>query len=178
LAIDACNRLGRQLIIAGNGPSLKALRKRAGATIKFVEGISDEELFRLYANARALIFPGEEDFGIIPIEVQSCGRPVIAYGSGGVLETVRGIWSASEFHGDATGVFFQQQTIENTIRAIEEFESIEPEFRPDCIKSHAARFDVSVFRTKFIKYVEDALGQYAGELGSAVPASRAMGNKS
>jgi glycosyltransferase involved in cell wall biosynthesis len=163
LAIDACNRTGRQLIVAGDGPLLKALRKRAGATVTFVGGASDEELFRLYANARALIFPGEEDFGIIPVEVQSCGRPVIAYGSGGVLETVRGIWSASEFHSDATGIFFQQQTVEDTIRAIEEFESIELKFIPQRIREHAMEFDASVFRSKFVNYVEAGLRQFADE---------------
>lgn len=163
LAIEACNQMGRQLIVAGYGPLLKTLRKRAGSTVKFVEGASDEELFRLYANARALIFPGEEDFGIVPVEVQSCGRPVIAYGSGGVLETVRGIWNASEFHNEATGIFFQQQTVEDTIRAMEEFESVEPRFNPQRIRNHAMEFDTSVFRSKFVQYVGAALNQFANE---------------
>lgn len=163
LAIETCNQMGRQLIVAGNGPLLKALRKRAGSTVKFVEGVSDEELFRLYANSRALIFPGEEDFGIVPVEVQSCGRPVIAYGSGGVLETVRGIWNASEFHNEATGIFFQQQTVEDTIRATEEFEAIESKFAPERIREHAMQFDSSVFRFKFASYVGAALSEFAAE---------------
>lgn len=177
LAIDACNRLGRELIVAGAGPLLKSLRKRAGATVRFVEGASDEELFRLYANARALIFPGEEDFGIMPVEVQSCGRPVIAYGSGGVLETVRGVWHASEFHSDATGLFFRQQTVEDMVRAIEEFESIEAGFNSHWIRNHSVGFDVSVFRARFIKYVGDALSQFTEEYrkhGADIPSDGAI----
>lgn len=161
LAIDACNRMRRRLIVAGYGPLLKTLRKRAGATVKFVDASSDEELFRLYANARALIFPGEEDFGIMPVEAQSCGRPVIAYGNGGVLETVRGIWSASEFHERATGVFFRRQTVEDLAGAIEEFEAVESQFLPERIREHAKEFDSAVFRSKFASYVQNALHRFA-----------------
>jgi glycosyltransferase involved in cell wall biosynthesis len=161
LAIDACDRMGRTLIVAGYGPLLKALRKRAGATVKFVDASSDEELFRLYANARALIFPGEEDFGIVPVEAQSCGRPVIAFGSGGVLETVRGIWSTSEFHEQATGVFFRGQTVEDVAGAIEEFEAIESRFVPERIREHAMEFDSAVFRGKFADFVTEALAEFA-----------------
>jgi glycosyltransferase involved in cell wall biosynthesis len=169
LAVEACNRLGRQLIIAGHGPLFTTLRKRAGSMVKFVGNVSDEELFRLYANARALIFPGEDDFGIIPVEVQSCGRPVIAYGSGGALETVRGIWNPAEFYCGSTGVFFQRQTIDEVCRAIEEFESIESRFIPECIREHAMEFDTSVFRSRFISYVQSVMRQFAATLGAAGP---------
>lgn len=163
LAIEACNLLSRQLIVAGDGPLVRTLKKRAGSTVKFVEKVSDEELFRLYANARALIFPGEEDFGIIPVEAQSCGRPVIAYGSGGILETVRGIWSAAEFHREATGVFFGRQTVDDLVSTIKDFETIESSFVPARIREHVMQFDSSVFRSKLASYVAAAMGQFAEE---------------
>ena len=174
LAIDACNRLGRQLIVAGEGPLAGTLKKRAGHTVKFVDKVSDEELFRLYANARAFIFPGEEDFGIMPVEAQSCGCPVIAYGSGGILETVRGIWGAADFQNDATGVFFARQTVEDMARAIEEFETIESSFIPGLIREHATKFDSSVFRSKFSEYVEAVLSQFAEERSGLVPTGNWM----
>lgn len=172
LAIEACNRLGRSLIVAGDGPLARTLRKGAGSAVRFIEKVSDEELFRLYANARALIFPGEEDFGIIPVEAQSCGRPVIAYGSGGVLETVRGIWSAAEFQTQATGVFFGRQTVDDIVSAIKEFETVESKFIPDHIREHALAFDSSVFRSKFAEYVEDALSQFAADSSAIVQLHR------
>lgn len=167
LAIETCSRMGRQLIVAGYGPLMKTLRKRAGTVVRFADNVSDEGMFRLYADARALIFPGEEDFGIMPVEAQSCGRPVIAYGSGGVLETVRGIWSASEFHERATGVFFRRQAVEDVVGAIEEFELVERRFVPEYIREHAMEFDSAVFRTRLADYVEHALSEFASGCDAA-----------
>src|SRR5208337_5413766 len=90
LAVMACNQLGRRLKVIGDGPQYKALRRMAGKTVDFLGRVGDREMRASVAGCRALIFPGEEDFGIVPVEVQSFGRPVIAYASGGALETVRG----------------------------------------------------------------------------------------
>ncbi len=88
LAVAALTALGRRLIVAGTGEEEKRLRKIAGPNVEFVGWQTDEKLAELMSNCRALVFPGEEDFGIIPVEAMAAGRPVIAYGSGGVLETV------------------------------------------------------------------------------------------
>ena len=91
LAIEACNRLGRHLRIVGSGPEYKRLKRMAGPTIEFAGRLHENALRDCYARCRALLFPAEEDFGIVPVEAQSFGRPVIAYGRGGALETITGL---------------------------------------------------------------------------------------
>src|SRR5438309_8907143 len=106
LAIEACNKLQLPLIIIGGGRDLERLKKMAGPTIRFLGRLSDEEVLYYYAHCRALLFPGEEDFGITPLEAQASGRPVIAYGAGGVLASVvDGI----------TGAFFHEPTVESLV---------------------------------------------------------------
>ena len=90
LAIEACNQLGRALRIVGVGEEYQRLRRMAGKTVSFLGALSDEEVQNQYAHCRALLFPGEEDFGIVPVEAQASGRPVIAFGKGGARETVIG----------------------------------------------------------------------------------------
>jgi glycosyltransferase involved in cell wall biosynthesis len=110
LAVRAFNQNGKRLIIAGSGPEHHRLKSAAGSSIEFILKPDDQKVQQLYAGCKALIFPGEEDFGIVPLEVQACGKPVIAYGKGGALETVVGIDSTDP---DPTGVFFGQQTIKD-----------------------------------------------------------------
>ena len=119
LAEEACRRMGRRLVVAGGGAA------------------TDDELRGLYAGAKALLFPGLEDFGIVPVEAQAAGCPVIAYGSGGALETVV---------GGRTGMFFKEQTVESLCAAIEEFES--REFASDACRENARQFAKSVFIDK------------------------------
>ena len=111
LAIAACNRLGRPLRIVGTGEEYKRLHGLAGSTVSFLGPLSDQAVREQYARCRALIFPGEEDFGIVPVEVQAAGRPVIAFGRGGARETVLGV-DQNGFYApeQATGVFFAHQT--------------------------------------------------------------------
>ncbi|PYU97333.1 MAG: glycosyl transferase, partial [Acidobacteria bacterium] len=92
LAIEACNRLGRPLRVVGDGAEYRRLRRLAGPSVKFLGFLPEAALREHYANCRAVLFPGEEDFGIVPVEAHSYGRPVIAYGRGGVLETVQGFF--------------------------------------------------------------------------------------
>ncbi|HOG23841.1 MAG TPA: glycosyltransferase [Candidatus Omnitrophota bacterium] len=116
LVIEVFNRLDRKLLIAGSGPMERAYRAmKKSERIFFLGAVTDEELRALYAGARALIFPAEEDFGIVPVEAQSCGTPVIAFGRGGSLETVK------------TGVFFDEQTADSLEDAILRFEVLEPD---------------------------------------------------
>ena len=143
--IEACNRLKRRLLIAGEGREAKHLKSIAGPTIEFLGRVSDDQLHSLYAHCRALLFAADEDFGIVPVEAQSYGRPVIAYGHGGSLETVR--VADSQGRSD-TGVLFSRQTVESAVEGIQEFELREAEFSPAEIRKHACTFDRSVFTRK------------------------------
>ena len=91
IAVEAFGATERKLLIAGNGPELPRLKKMASANVSFIENVADEEVVKYMSKCTALIFPGEEDFGIVPLEAQSCGKPVIAFGKGGALETVIGL---------------------------------------------------------------------------------------
>ena len=123
------------------------MKSIAGPTIEFLGRVPDDELPHLYAKCRAFLFAADEDFGIVPVEAQSYGRPVIAYGHGGVLETVR----VNSCNGDSdTGVFFAEQTVDSVVEGIERFEAREHSFVAAEIQSHAQQFDISVF----IKTVE------------------------
>jgi glycosyltransferase involved in cell wall biosynthesis len=150
LLIEACQKLGRRLIIAGDGPELKRLKKLAPREVEFLGGVSDTQLVNLYAHCRALLFAADEDFGMVPLEAQSYGRPVIAFGKGGSLETVVGnyapvIRERSGQDGALTGVFFREQTAESLAEAILSFESSEEMFVAQRIQTHARRFDTSIF---------------------------------
>ena len=136
LALRACLRMGRKLVIVGIGEQEGLLRKIAGGSdlVTFRGRISDEDLRRTYREARALLFPGLEDFGIVPVEAQAAGTPVIAFGEGGALETVK---------DGETGLYFHEQTEESLCHAIEEFESRDWD-RTKCTLN-AARFGQAAF---------------------------------
>jgi glycosyltransferase involved in cell wall biosynthesis len=160
LAVRACTELGRQLRVIGDGPQHKILRKLAGPTIEFLGRVDDDELREHLAGCRALLFPGEEDFGIVPIEAQSFGRPVIAYASGGVLETVRGVFPGETVVDNATGVFFSDQSTTNLVEAIRHFESHENAFCPATIREHSLQFDSAIFRDRIRDFVQFAVEDF------------------
>lgn len=137
LAVEACTRLQRPLVVIGDGPDRRRLQRAAGANVKFLGRLPDEIVNRYLSRCRALLFPGEEDFGMTPLEANAAGRPVIAYRAGGATETVlEGV----------TGVFFNHATGGSLAAAIEEFES--QAWRPAKLREHAARFDRSVFAAR------------------------------
>ena len=140
LAVRACLKLGRRLIVAGDGPELKRVRQVAGCSplIAFEGRCSDERLRELFTHARALVFPGIEDFGIVPLEAQAAGTPVIAFGQGGALETVL---------PGRTGLFFPEQTPDVLAGAMEEFEAA-PAWDPAVCTAHAASFNPERFRAE------------------------------
>jgi glycosyltransferase involved in cell wall biosynthesis len=153
LLIEACNRLARRLVIAGTGRDEEKLKALAGPTIEFLGRVPDSQLPSLYAHSRALLFAADEDFGIVPVECQAYGRPVIAYGKGGSLETVCGLDDANP-----TGLFFKQQTVASVVEAILAFEAMEHRFNPRKIQERARTFDTSVFATKMKALVACAMG--------------------
>ncbi len=140
LAIDAFNALGLPLTVVGDGPQAAMLKKRAGPTIRMIPRLDFGELRRAYARCRALVFTAEEDFGIVPVEVMASGRPVVAYGRGGALDSV--------VEG-RTGLFFAEQTTEALIAAVQRLEQWLPHFDPAEATARARdfapeRFDAGV----------------------------------
>lgn len=155
IAIEAFNRLGKRLVIIGTGNSDFELRKLAGPTIEFLGWVDDDKVADYYSKCSALLFPGEEDFGIVPLEVQACGKPVVAYGQGGALETiVPAEKDPAANDGNATGVFFYKQTPDALIAAVERLEEIRDRFNPQALRRNALRFDKEVFRNKIKGYIE------------------------
>jgi glycosyltransferase involved in cell wall biosynthesis len=162
IVLEAFRHVDRPVKIAGNAPAgrAKALRKGSASNVEWLGWRSDEELRQLYANCRALVFPGIEDFGLVPVEAQAAGRPVIAYGKGGVLESVRGIpvgavkkMGREAFQGDPTGIFFEMPTGRALADAIECFESVEDRFDPGIIREWARRFDRQVFEKSWERFL-------------------------
>ncbi len=146
LAIQACNLLQLPLVIIGGGRDLESLQKMAGPTIRFLGHLSDAEVLHYYTHCRALLFPGEEDFGITPLEAQASGRPVIAYGAGGAL--------ASVIDG-VTGRFFREQTVESLAAVLSTFN--ERMFQPESIRNHALEFDTPRFQRRILQFIEAKL---------------------
>jgi len=165
LLIQACNMLGRELRIIGTGPEEARLRSQAGKTIKFLGNVNEATLWEEYAHCRAFLFAAEEDFGMAVVEAQACGRPVIAFGKGGALETVESLDSTA-LSSEDTGVLFYQQTARAVAEAILRFEASEFCFQPHMIRERATRFSVDTFRQSFRNLVDGALGlpSYARDL--------------
>ena len=149
LAIDACNRLGRKLLIVGAGPLRKKFAAQAGPTVQLLGWQSDEEIRDLLRRCRALIFPGLEDFGIVPVEAQACGAPVIAYRAGGATETVL----APDSSRPGTGVFFNEQTVDSLCEAMLEVEAGRTSFCPATARRNALRFSAQRFATEITTYL-------------------------
>jgi glycosyltransferase involved in cell wall biosynthesis len=151
LAVDAFTRLGLPLKIVGSGGrDLPALRARAGRNVEFIGRVSDTELKQLYAGCQALVFPGEEDFGIAPLEANASGRPVIAYAGGGALDTVV---------DGRTGILFEEQDLESLTRAIRRAEATA--WNPDELRTHARKFDSHVFREQLGAFVGESVAAHA-----------------
>ena len=144
LVVDAFTKLGKPLIVVGDGEQKKDLERRAGPNVEFAGRVGFSELKQHFGACKALVFPGEEDFGMIPVEVMAAGRPVIAYGKGGALDTVA---------NGKTGLLFQEQSVESLIEAVEAFERTS--FDPDQIEQHANQFSPDQFKSKISKILAD-----------------------
>lgn len=149
IAIDTFNRLDERLIIIGDGIEENRLKARAKKNIEFVGWVSDRELEQYYAGCKAVIFPGEEDFGIVPVEAMASGKPVIAIAKGGALETVV---------DGKTGVLFHEQNVESLMKAVQSFSDLT--FDPIEIRNHTFQFDRSKFKGTIEKYIQSKWSEY------------------
>jgi glycosyltransferase involved in cell wall biosynthesis len=150
LAVEACTQLKRRLIVIGDGPDRARLESLAGPTVQFLGRLPDAEVEHYGAHCRALLFPGEEDFGMAPLEIAAAGRPTIAFRSGGATETII---------EDTTGAFFDSQTPNSLVNAIERFEK--QDWHSGTIRKHALKFGVDVFERSFL--------QFLAEIGFPIP---------
>jgi glycosyltransferase involved in cell wall biosynthesis len=149
LAVQAFTRLGLPLRVIGGGRDEKKLRRMAGKNVRFMGTLPDAAVHEHMARCRALIFPGEEDFGMTPVEAQASGRPVIAYGAGGALSTI--------IEGE-TGAFFYEQTAESLMEAVQNFR--DEQFDPQRIRRHAEEFDTRRFMDRFSRFVESKIASH------------------
>lgn len=149
LVVETFNRLGLPLKIIGKGPEMKRLKKVANQNIEFLGFVDDKNMKKYYAEAKAFVFAAEEDFGIVPIEAMAAGRPVIAFGKGGVLESVV---------GGETGVFFEDQTPESMITAVQRFQNMQ--FDTNKIRERAKQFSESRFKAEITNFLEKSVDSF------------------
>ncbi|MEK7371903.1 MAG: glycosyltransferase [candidate division NC10 bacterium] len=155
LAVEAAGRLGRRLVVVGTGPEEARLRRLAGPTVEFLGWRDDVEVADLLARCRALLFPTLEDFGITPLEAMASGRPVIALGAGGALETV----VAPGGSAPPTGLFFERQTVDDLAGAIERLESGAHHFEPKALRRRAEAFDRPLFKERVESYLRQRVSE-------------------
>ena len=149
LAVSVFNRLGKRLMVIGDGPLRKELEKVKRANISILGRQSDEVVRDYYARCQAFVFPGEEDFGITPLEAMASGKPVIAYGKGGALETV--------LEGE-TGIFFTEPTEASLMMALERFEKMN--WDPAFLRAHASKFDIRITREKLESFIRNKYEEF------------------
>jgi glycosyltransferase involved in cell wall biosynthesis len=151
LAIEAFNDNGKKLIVMGGGEQVPYLKSMAKDNISILGRVNEETKRKYLSTCRALIFPGIEDFGIIPVEAMAYGRPVIAFKEGGATETV---------NESISGLFFNNQTVRSLNGTINHFEKIENQFISENIQNYSHRFDKSVFQQKFKDYVNSCIEDF------------------
>lgn len=153
MIVEAFSRMpDKKLVVIGDGPEMDKVRAAAGPNVSVLGFLGDAALVDHMQRAKAFVFAAEEDFGITPVEAQACGTPVIAFGRGGSLETVRGRGHPAQ----RTGVFFKEQTPEAVIAAVEAFEALPVPIRPETCRAHAEQFAPALFRQRFQAAVERA----------------------
>lgn len=161
IAVKAFAAIGQKLVIVGNGPELPRLKSMASANIFFVDNADDNEVVEYLKKCRALIFPGEEDFGIVPLEAQACGKQVIAFGKGGALETVIGLDQAQSTNANATGIFFYEQSPEALQKSISLFEERREEFDARKCRDNVLRFDRPIYQQSMQNYIQSVIAETA-----------------
>lgn len=154
LLVHTFNQLKEPLLIIGDGSEREKLEKQAGDNIQFLGSLPFDEILKIINRSRALLFPGEEDFGMIPLEVMSQGVPVIAYKKGGALETVV---ENREDYGASSGVFFEAPAVSGLIDALHRFQSVEHAFDPGWIRAHARKFGEDRFLSEMKQHILELL---------------------
>jgi glycosyltransferase involved in cell wall biosynthesis len=160
LAVTACNQLRRKLIIIGSGQDERRLRRMTGPDVHFLGWQPDEVVRRYLRTCRALLFPGEEDFGIVPVEAMACGTPIIAYGRGGATETVIPLDHDSRNRmpsTEPTGIWFKEQSSECLAEAVQTFERRAGDLAPEAARRQAQRFSRRRFEEEFFGYLDQVL---------------------
>lgn len=155
LAVEACTKLNKNLVVIGEGTDLKNLKKIAGKTITFLGWQDEKDVYKHLQQAKAFIFPGEEDFGITPVEAMAAGTPVIAYNKGGVVESVA---------DGKTGIFFDEPNADSLATAIEKFEKESDKFTPQNCNEQTGKFTKAVFQIQFKQILEKSYKEYQGKM--------------
>jgi len=155
LIVEAFSKTNKKLIVIGDGPDFKKIKKLASSNVELKGYVEKEEMLDIIKRAKAFIFAAEEDFGIAPIEAQACGVPVIAYGKGGALETIIGVSSDENFDDKSvTGIFFKEQMSSSLLEAVNYFEKNEASFDRKIIRKNAERFSKDRFEKEFKETIE------------------------
>ena len=155
LIVEAFSKTNKRLIVIGDGPDFRKIKKLASSNVELKGYVEKEEMLDIIKRAKAFIFAAEEDFGIAPIEAQACGVPVIAYGKGGALETIIGVSSDENFDDKSvTGIFFKEQTSSSLLEAVNYFEKNKASFDRKIIRKNAERFSKDRFEKEFKETIE------------------------
>ena len=155
LIVEAFSKTNKRLIVIGDGPDFRKIKKLASSNVELKGYVEKEEMLDIIKRAKAFIFAAEEDFGIAPIEAQACGVPVIAYGKGGALETIIGVSSDENFDDKSvTGIFFKEQMSSSLLEAVNYFEKNEASFDRKIIRENAKRFSKDRFEKEFKETIE------------------------
>lgn len=149
LLVEAFNASGKPLVIIGEGALLRRLRRMAKSNVRLLGWQTSEVIHDHYRRCRALVFPGTEDFGIVPVEAMACGKPVLAFGKGGALETVI---------DGVSGLFFREQTVASLNHAVDTLEACRGQFDPVVIRAHAETFSSAAFKERFTAHLESLIG--------------------
>jgi glycosyltransferase involved in cell wall biosynthesis len=157
MIVRAFNQLGRSLVVIGSGPELQQIRDIAQPNVQILGWQPDEIVEQYMAQAKAFVYAAYEDFGIAPVEAQACGTPVIAFGAGGTLETVRDI---RKFGDQGTGLLFNCQTESHIIEAVKEFEDNQKRFQPEMARSQALLFSPNIFEQQYSTFVERSYHEF------------------
>ena len=149
-------------MIIGEGPDAAKVRAKAGPNVSLLGYQPAAAMADHMRRAKALIFAADEDFGIVPVEAQACGKPVIAYGRGGVTESVKGAYPDQEITSNHTGIFFYPQTKEALMDAVQRFESVQ--FDPERVRENVLRFDRKIFKEKIEEFIEVKFAEYQSKI--------------
>ncbi|MEA5515558.1 glycosyltransferase [Nodularia sp. UHCC 0506] len=150
LIVKAFNQLKLPLVIIGTGPEMLQIQEIANSNIQILGWQPDDVVKKYMARAKAFVYAACEDFGIALVEAQACGTPVLAYGAGGALESVRDLRSCQD---TATGIFFNTQTETAIMEAVEKFEIYQSSFNPEYMRSHASQFSLAVFAERYLEFI-------------------------